>query len=81
MAFAEFMASPLGRGLRVVFGGLLIYVGLNRVQGVAGTVIALLGLVPIVTGLLNLCVLGPLLGAPFRGSEVRAASRPAPPRG
>lgn len=73
MAFAEFMATPLGRGLRVVFGGLLIYVGLNVVHGVAGTVVALLGIVPIATGLLNLCILGPLLGAPLRGS-----SRPAP---
>jgi hypothetical protein len=73
MAFAEFMGSPLGRGLRVVFGGLLIYVGLNVVQGVAGTVIALFGIVPIATGLLNICILGPLLGAPLR-----PAPRPTP---
>jgi len=73
MAFAEFMGSPLGRGLRVVFGGLLIYVGLNVIQGVAGTVIALLGIVPIATGLLNICILGPLLGAPLR-----PAPRPTP---
>jgi len=73
MAFAEFMSTPLGRVLRVVFGGLLIYVGLNVVQGVGGTVIALLGIVPIAAGLLNLCILGPLIGAPFRGS-----SGPAP---
>ena len=66
MAFAEFMGTPLGRGLRVVFGGLLIYVGLNAVQGVAGTVVALFGIVPITTGLLNICILGPLLGAPLR---------------
>ena len=73
MAFSEFMATPLGRGLRVVFGGVLIYVGLNAVQGVVGTVIALLGIVPIATGLLNICLIGPLLGAPLRPS-----SRPAP---
>ncbi|HZW90356.1 MAG TPA: YgaP-like transmembrane domain [Myxococcaceae bacterium] len=73
MAFAEFMGSPLGRGLRVVFGGLLIWVGLNVLGGTAGTVVALLGIVPIATGLLNICILGPLLGAPLRGS-----SRPAP---
>ena len=73
MAFAEFMGTPLGRGLRVVFGGLLIYVGLNVVQGIAGTVIALFGIVPIATGLLNICILGPLLGAPLR-----PAPRPTP---
>ena len=32
MAFAEWMATPLGRGLRVVVGALLIYVGLSVVQ-------------------------------------------------
>jgi hypothetical protein len=73
MKFAEFMGSPLGRGLRVVFGGVLIYVGLNVIQGVGGTIVALLGIVPITAGLLNLCLLGPLLGAPIRGS-----SGPAP---
>ena len=73
MAFAEFMATPLGRGLRIVFGGFLIYLGLNVLQGIAGTVVAVLGIVPIATGLLNVCLLGPLLGAPFRPS-----SRPTP---
>ena len=67
MKFAEWMATPLGRGLRVAFGGVLIYLGLNVLQGVAGTVVALLGIVPIATGLLNLCLIGPLLGAPMRG--------------
>ena len=67
MKFAEWMATPLGRGLRVAFGAVLIYVGLNVIQGTAGTVVALLGIVPIATGLLNICILGPLLGAPMRG--------------
>jgi len=42
-------------------------------------VLALFGILPITAGLLNLCILGPMLGAPFRGSAMRAASRPAPP--
>ena len=66
MRFAEWMATPLGRILRVLGGGLLIYLGLNVVQGVAGTVLAFAGVLPITTGLLNLCILGPLLGAPIR---------------
>lgn len=70
MRFAEFMASPLGRGLRVVFGGVLIYVGLSVVQGVAGTIIAAAGIVPIATGLLNVCLIGPLIGAPMKGSSL-----------
>jgi len=75
MRFAEWMATPLGRILRVVGGGVLIYLGLNVVQGVAGTVLALVGVVPITAGLLNLCLLGPLLGAP-----VRPAPKPPAPR-
>ncbi|HTS82062.1 MAG TPA: DUF2892 domain-containing protein [Myxococcaceae bacterium] len=68
MKFAEFMATPLGRGIRIAAGALLIYVGLNVVQGVPGTVLAVVGIAPIVTGLLNICLLGPLLGAPMRGA-------------
>ena len=68
MKFAEFMSSPIGRGLRVVVGALLVYVGLSVVQGVAGTLIAAAGVVPIATGILNVCLLGPLLGAPMKGS-------------
>lgn len=74
MAFAEWMATPLGRGLRVAVGALLIYVGLTVVQGVAGTLLAALGVVPIAAGLLNVCPIGPLIGAPLKG-----ASKPAPP--
>ena len=70
MRFAEFMASPLGRGLRVVVGGVLIWVGLSVVQGVAGTILGFVGIVPIATGLLNVCLLGPLIGAPMKGSAL-----------
>ena len=68
MKFAGFMATPLGRGIRIAVGALLIYVGLNVVQGVPGTVLAIVGIAPITTGLLNICILGPLLGAPMRGA-------------
>ena len=70
MRFAEFMSTPMGRGLRVVFGGVLIYLGLSVVQGVAGTIIAAAGVVPIATGLLNVCLIGPLIGAPMKGSSL-----------
>ncbi|HZX41820.1 MAG TPA: DUF2892 domain-containing protein [Myxococcaceae bacterium] len=68
MGFAGWMATPLGRGLRVVVGAVLIYVGLSVVQGVAGTILAAVGVVPIATGLLNVCLIGPLIGAPLKGS-------------
>jgi hypothetical protein len=48
----------------------LIYLGLSVVQGVAGTIIAAAGVVPIATGLLNVCLIGPLIGAPMKGSSL-----------
>jgi hypothetical protein len=75
MAFVEWMASPLGRGLRVAFGGLLIYLGLIEVQGVGGVLLAAFGALPIATGLLNVCPIAPLLGAPMRRSPKAARPR------
>ncbi len=75
MRFVEWMATPLGRGLRVVAGALLVYVGLAVVQGVAGTLLAAVGVVPIATGMLNVCLIGPLLGAPMKGGETRPAPK------
>jgi hypothetical protein len=69
MKFAAFMSTPLGRGLRVVLGAVLIYLGLAVVQGVGGTILAVVGVLPIVTGMLNLCLLGPLFGAPISGAS------------
>ena len=74
MAFAEWMATPLGRVLRVAAGTLLIYVGLAVVHGIGGIVLAAVGVVPIVAGLLNLCPIGPLIGAPMKGASTRPSA-------
>jgi len=71
MGFAKFMASAAGRGLRIVAGLALIAYGLLVVHGTTGTVLAVVGLVPIGLGAFNLCLFGPLLGAPFRGSDLK----------
>ena len=70
MKVAAFMATPLGRGLRVALGAAMIYVGLSVIHGTGGTVLAVLGLLPVVAGLMNLCILGLLLGAPLKGSSL-----------
>lgn len=67
--FAHFMASPAGRGLRVVAGLGLIARGVSG--GGAGW--ALLGVVPLLAGALDVCLLGPALGEPIRGQNVRRA--------
>lgn len=69
--FVRFMASPLGRLFRVVAGIVLIAWGLTGLSGVAGNIVALIGLVPLFAGLFDVCVFGPLLGGSFSGKKIR----------
>ncbi|MBE0609057.1 MAG: DUF2892 domain-containing protein [Dehalococcoidia bacterium] len=69
MGIATFMASTAGRLARIVAGIVLIAVGF-MVGGTAGWVIGIVGLVPIAAGAANVCLLAPILGAPFKGSDV-----------
>ncbi|MEW6578629.1 MAG: DUF2892 domain-containing protein [Chloroflexota bacterium] len=71
MALVNFLASSAGRLLRIVAGIVLIVVGLLVVEGTGGIVLALIGLVPLAAGLFDFCLVGPLLGAPFRGAAIR----------
>lgn len=74
MEFAKFMSSPAGRITRIVAGLILFAVGLWVVTGVAGTILAIVGLVPLAAGLLDVCLIGALfLGTPLRGADVRAS--------
>jgi len=73
MGLAKFMASPSGRGLRIVIGLALIYWGLARVGGTNGWILAVVGLLPLTLGLINGCILAPFLRVPFRGSDLPKA--------
>ena len=66
MSFARFMASAAGRTVRIVAGLALITIGLTRVPGVLGWVLAAVGLAPLIAGTLNVCLIAPLIGVPFR---------------
>jgi len=70
MGFARFMASPVGRGLRIVMGLALMAGGIGVVGGVGGWVMAVAGLLPLTLGIINGCILAPLLKVPFKGSEL-----------
>jgi hypothetical protein len=63
------MASPVGRGIRVVAGIALIIAGL-AIGSTVGYVLAVVGVVPLLAGALNVCVLAPLLKAPFSGKAL-----------
>jgi hypothetical protein len=71
--FFRFIASPAGRGIRAVAGGVLIGVGLGAVRGVAGWVLVIVGLVPLGAGVLDKCVFAPLFSLPFAGPSLRRA--------
>jgi hypothetical protein len=73
MSLARFMASPLGRGLRIVIGLVLIGWGAGVVGGPKGWGIAAIGLLPLTLGIINGCILAPFLHVPFRGSDLPRA--------
>jgi hypothetical protein len=61
--------------MRMVVGIVLILVGLLVLEGTAGYIVAIIGLVPLLAGLFDFCVLAAVLGRPFRGDALRAALR------
>ncbi len=73
MGFAKFMSSGFGRALRIIAGIALIALGLALVGGIGGILLAIIGAVPLMAGLLDLCIIGAIfMGSPLRGAEVRA---------
>lgn len=71
MAIIDFLASTTGRMVRVAAGSVLVILGLVVVGGTGGIVLAVVGLVPLLAGLLDFCVFAPLFGAPFSGKAIR----------
>ncbi len=71
MGFARFMSSAAGRLLRIVAGIVLIIVGLAVVHGTGGIILAIVGLVPLVAGIANVCVFAPLFGGPFFARDIK----------
>ena len=68
-AFARFMAGRYGRTVRVAFGATLIGAGLTVVGGAVGLGMAAFGLLPIATGVFNLCPVAPAWGGHFLGAN------------
>lgn len=82
MEFARFMSSLSGRLLRIVAGAALIILGLAVVQGTLGIILAIVGLVPLVAGIMNVCVFAPLFGGPFSAKAIPVkVEREQPVRG
>jgi hypothetical protein len=79
MAFASFMSSAAGRILRILIGlgligwGVFLIVTTSTIT--VGILLAVVGLLPLVAGLVDVCIFAPLLGAPLSGAKVRAHVR------
>jgi len=56
-ALANFMNTVAGRAIRVLLGVALIYIGLSVVGGTSGTILAAVGIVPIVLGASGRCLI------------------------
>ena len=69
--FVRFMAGPAGRIIRIVAGLALLVWGLADRAGIPGAITAAVGVLGLLTGVLNVCVVSALLGGPFRGSRIR----------
>lgn len=72
MTVPQFLSSPLGRGVRVAAGAALIAIGIWLIGGTVGIVIAVIGVVPLLAGLFDFCLLGALFfGTPLSGEAIR----------
>jgi hypothetical protein len=65
MGLINFMSSGVGRLTRVLAGIALIIAGFALSGGWLS--LSVVGLVPLFAGALNVCLLAPLMGQPFKG--------------
>jgi hypothetical protein len=71
MGFVKFMVTGAGRTVRIVAGLVLIAVGLLLVGNIGGTILAVVGVLPLAAGLFDFCIFAPLFSMPFMGAQVR----------
>jgi membrane-bound ClpP family serine protease len=71
MDFVGFMSSTAGRALRIVVGVILVVLALfgPNWSTALEVILMLLGILFIVVGALNLCLLAPLFGKPIKGGK------------
>jgi hypothetical protein len=68
-SFVAFMQSLAGRLLRIAAGIALIAIGLLVIQNVWGIVVAVIGAVPLIAGLVRVCLFAPLFGYTLTGQS------------
>jgi len=71
MQVIKFLASTTGRWVRIIAGIVLILIGVLVMQNTGGIILAVIGLLPLLAGIVDVCVFAPLFGAPFSGKAIR----------
>ena len=72
--FAQFINTPAGRIIRLIAGAVLIVWGYTQLDQTLGIVLIVVGLIPLLAGALDLCLISALLGGPLSGKKVRASN-------
>ena len=66
----RFLASTTGRAVRVFAGVFLVILGI--VTGAAtGLALIIVGFVPLLAGVFDVCLFAPLFGQPLSGAKIR----------
>lgn len=69
--FARFVNSPAGRWTRIIVGIALIAWGYTQRGGTEGIVLLVVGLIPLLAGAFDWCLISALLGGPISGVVLR----------
>lgn len=72
--FARFINTLAGRIIRLIAGAVLIVWGYTQLDQTLGIVLIVVGLIPLLAGALDLCLISALLGGPLSGKKVRASN-------
>ncbi|MCA9327535.1 DUF2892 domain-containing protein [Candidatus Saccharibacteria bacterium] len=71
MGFINYMATEQGRSLRTTVGAVLVMLAVAGLHGSAGVLVVPIGVVFMLVGVFDVCLLAPLFGKPLRGKDLR----------
>ena len=65
------LVTKNGRNARILAGAVLILIGLFFPNDKVGLALVIIGWVPILAGILDVCLIAPLFGLPLKGKDIR----------
>jgi hypothetical protein len=70
-SFVQFMQGTFGRLLRIAAGLAIIGVGVLLVGGTWGIVLTFVGAIPLLAGLMGICLVAPIFGYDLTGRRLQ----------